>query len=166
MYTLVSCHIRDTSLWSLMASTLSPSASASLTKCIRQYLSGMSCFWDLMLPQLFHFKMPHNVIIRTQIMWGPRSGHELGYWRLIYHSGPIIITIIISWRGTNSTVSRYLCKCSNHFKREYYDGWLCQCVPHIAGHIASSLSIIFKTSEVCWSRVSCQAWDLLWTKYL
>ena len=84
-----------------MAPTLSPSASASLTKCIRQYLSRMSCFWDDGLPQLFHFKMPHNVIIRTLIMWGPRSGHELGYWRLIYHSGSIIITIIISWRGTN-----------------------------------------------------------------
>ena len=37
-------------------------ASASLTKCIRQYLSRMSCFRDL-LPQLFHFKMAHNVII-------------------------------------------------------------------------------------------------------
>lgn len=166
--TLVPCHITDTSPQPLMASTLSPT-SASLTKCIRQYLSRMSCFWDVMLPQLFHLKMPHNVIIRTLIMWGPRSGHELGYWRLIYHSGSIIITIIISWRGTNwelclviyanaptiSNVSIMTADCVTLCPRE-----------HRAGHIASALSIIFKTSDVCWSRVSCQAWDLLWTKYL
>ena len=143
-----------------------------LDQCIRQYLSRMSCFWDVLLPQLFHLKMPHNVIIRTLIMWGPCSGHEPGYWRLIYHSDSDnnhhyhLLT-----RNKLRTVSRYLCKCANHFKREYYDGWLCHSVSlcpreHRAGHIASALSIIFKTSDVCWSRVSCQAWDLLWTKYL